>query len=469
MSLSLALDTALTSLRASQANIQVVSQNISNASDPGYSRRQVVRTSLSQATVQELSVGGVNIARVERATNNSINTSLLETTSNAALNGTQDRYLRALDDTFTLSGQQAKLSTTYTGFQRALRELSAQPESAVAQRQVLNSANELAQEVNRLASAVSQVDREILNETSTTVSDLNASLRRLQELNGQIVFGLARNSDVTVFQDSRDAELRRIAETLSVRTLERADGSVGVITPAGYTLLDGDPVQFTYNGSSVDIIGGATNVGNRLTGGKLEALLGLRENTSPATANAAPAREVVRKINEQLDLVVTSFTNSSVGPPATFAYAYNSAVANAGELPSDFFTGTNRFDFALNPALQNGTQLIKQAAAAPSADALEAAGRTFTAAGLNVTGASYGSAISSIISLFGQSKEQVKQLATLAENERKTYEKRLQQDVGVNIDEEVLQLTILQNSYQASARIVSVVQRLYDILDGIVR
>ncbi|MBX7106816.1 MAG: flagellar basal body protein, partial [Gemmataceae bacterium] len=50
MSLSSALTNALSGLRTTQAQIQVISNNVSNVDTPGYTRRQ--------ATVQEVAVDG---------------------------------------------------------------------------------------------------------------------------------------------------------------------------------------------------------------------------------------------------------------------------------------------------------------------------------------------------------------------------------------------------------------------------
>jgi flagellar hook-associated protein 1 FlgK len=44
---------------------------------------------------------------------------------------------------------------------------------------------------------------------------------------------------------------------------------------------------------------------------------------------------------------------------------------------------------------------------------------------------------------------------------------RLQSETGVNLDEELSNLTIYQNAYAASARVISIVQTMYDALMNI--
>ena len=47
-------------------------------------------------------------------------------------------------------------------------------------------------------------------------------------------------------------------------------------------------------------------------------------------------------------------------------------------------------------------------------------------------------------------------------------EQRYQQDTGVNLDEELANLQVLQNAYAASARLMTVIQTLFDTLQAAV-
>jgi flagellar hook-associated protein 1 FlgK len=45
---------------------------------------------------------------------------------------------------------------------------------------------------------------------------------------------------------------------------------------------------------------------------------------------------------------------------------------------------------------------------------------------------------------------------------------RYQSDVGVNLDEEIANLQVLQNAYAASARLLTVIDTMYDTLESAV-
>lgn len=138
------------------------------------------------------------------------------------------------------------------------------------------------------------------------------------------------------------------------------------------------------------------------------------------------------------------------------------------ELRSGFFTGTDRFNFQVNQALLDGTQQLKKNSAADVVTALNNTDRTFASAGLTISGVSYkgmmvgivGTAISNAKSVADQAKFNAESLTQT--------EQRYQADVGVNLDEEIANLQVLQNAYAASARLLTVVQQLFDTLQAAV-
>lgn len=83
------------------------------------------------------------------------------------------------------------------------------------------------------------------------------------------------------------------------------------------------------------------------------------------------------------------------------------------------------------------------------------------------------------VSLYGTTNDAINEIAnraSVAEDAQKATDDRLTDAVarrdnfsGVNVDEEMAQLTVLQNSYAASARVISAVNNLYDSLLSIVR
>jgi flagellar hook-associated protein 1 FlgK len=57
----------------------------------------------------------------------------------------------------------------------------------------------------------------------------------------------------------------------------------------------------------------------------------------------------------------------------------------------------------------------------------------------------------------------------LSSETKSLLETRFHGSTGVNIDEEIAQLQNLQTSYQATARVIQVAQRMLDALEGAIQ
>ncbi|MBK8160551.1 MAG: flagellar hook-associated protein FlgK [Rhodospirillaceae bacterium] len=188
----------------------------------------------------------------------------------------------------------------------------------------------------------------------------------------------------------------------------------------------------------------------------------------------AIASKLTTLINSDTTLGVTALAGAGalqlVGSAVDTPFSVTTLVN--GELPelkSGFFTGTDRFTFKVNQALLDGTAQLKKNSASDVVNALNSTDRTFVSAGLTVSGVSYkgmmvgiaGTAIANAKSISDQAKFNTESL--------KQTEQRYQADVGVNLDEEIANLQVLQNAYAASARLLTVIQQLFDTLQAALR
>ena len=124
-----------------------------------------------------------------------------------------------------------------------------------------------------------------------------------------------------------------------------------------------------------------------------------------------------------------------------------------------------------NPGLlYNGTSGVDPAISSSIATALTS-NTAFAAAG------NFPSGMTTTLSNYGA--QIIGQAATAAANatQNNTYQSqlqtqmqnRLQSETGVNLDQELGKLTIYQNAYGASARVISTVQNMYDALMNIMQ
>lgn len=467
MSLESALTISMSGIRAASTQLELTASNISNASVEGYTKKKTITTPAVLGSVS----GGTQVSGFTRAENTPLFTTMTKATSNASMLDTQNEYLTQVQDILgTSSSDEPNLSRYITDFVNAWTELSASPESLVCQQQVIQNGSNLADEVNRLASQVEALDRQCYAEIDSTIADLNSYLQQVQDLNSKI--GMTINTGLSAgnLQDQRDQLVLKISEITGVTVLDRPNGQIALYTASGYQLVDGSSVrQFSYDGTDVSATSNpALSLNDALSGGSLEALVKFRSDTTPTSTE--PATSVIQKLRGQLDEVVDAFTTLATTATTgedSFAGAYESAAANAGELDTDFFTGTTRIDFAVNASLLNGTAAVKSGVASEVTDAILDGTRSFSTAGLNITGASYSSYVTSVCAGFQQAAANVQTLYENAETTRAYLEEKHTNETAVNVDDELVNLVSFQNAYAASAHVMSVINTLFSKLENL--
>lgn len=569
MSLTAALNAAISGLRVNQAHVQLVSANVAHANDPTYTKKTLVREA---ASLGENQIGGALIAGYQSAVNAALRKQFESFTSRDGLNQTQLDYMSRIQTLLGASSDTAALPRLMNDFTAAWQSFQTQPESAAAQRQVISLGDQLATEVRRLSAGIDAIDSEIKADIGATTTQLNDLLAKVFEANLRIKSSDPNGSERLQLIDQRDQLVREIANLVDVRTVERENGAIALITPSGLSLLDGAPARFSFDGTHIVSLDSNIVVDKQFREGKLKALLDLRADGTAAglPASADPATEVIRKLRSQLDVIVAAFTGTAGNPP-TFAAAYNggstslrisashqttvqpgpgnpqmgtvtltgslnegdvfeitikgkvfsytatqndtnldqiaqklAALVNAdttlgvtaingiaslqlvgqtnderftvvssvnGQLPEltqGFFQGADRYTFKINAELSGGTQQLKKNAAADVVTAINSSERSFIAVGLSLTSVSYKGLVSGFIGTASANAKIVTDNAALSKETLNLTEQRYLQDTGVNLDEELANLQILQNAYAASARLMTVIQTLFDTLQAAV-
>ncbi|MDJ0685638.1 MAG: flagellar basal body rod C-terminal domain-containing protein [Alphaproteobacteria bacterium] len=178
-------------------------------------------------------------------------------------------------------------------------------------------------------------------------------------------------------------------------------------------------------------------------------------------------------------LVITDGANT---PLATLGFTTNAGVvtvegstltgeaarffeAEAGTTPTD----VSRVNFRVNDTLVSNAETVKKLVASPVIEALTENTRSISGSGISLTREDYTSLASGILVEVTRQATISSRSAERAVTLRDSLTEALRNEVGVNLDEELARLTVLQTSYAASARVLSTVDELLGILEGIVR
>ena len=144
MSLTQALATAVTGLRASQIGMSLVASNVANAETPGYVRKTPVQVATAAGAVGV----GVRVAAINRELDLYIQRQMRLESSGASYAGLRAEFYGRLQDIYGVPGAASTLETAYNDFMGSLQALSTSPESPATRSAVLNAAQVLAQQLN---------------------------------------------------------------------------------------------------------------------------------------------------------------------------------------------------------------------------------------------------------------------------------------------------------------------------------
>ena len=243
MTLANALNTALTGLRSAQVGIDVVSRNIANASTPDYTKK------VAPLMSQTLQGQGAGVARAEitREIDLRIQRELrVEQSGTERLTVIEDALSR-LDVMFGRPEDETSFAAATTRLTTSFQALADTPESVAVRQAVIDSADYLADEMNRLSDSVQAMRQEAEDEIAEGVRIVNEALSGIEELNAEIAIRIQTDRSSADLEDERDKLVNQISEQMDIMYFSRGGGELVIMTQTGRTLLDGHARELQFD------------------------------------------------------------------------------------------------------------------------------------------------------------------------------------------------------------------------------
>ena len=336
---------SVSALQAFQNAINVTSNNVANASTPGYDRESVILTEAIPQSNGSATVGaGVVVAGISRAYSqaaaNQLNTSQSSLGQLTAL----QNYSTQIDNLFgTTAGG---LSTALQSFYSAFSDVANNPTSTASRQALLGQAQSVAGSFQNASGELSTLNIDVNSRITADVTQINSIASAISTLNKQIVVGTAQNGNQPPNEllDQRDQLLSKLSQLVGVSTTTEADGALNVFVGNGQALvLQGQTTALTtvanqFNAAQLEIASSASNVviSSSITSGDLGGLLAARAQViNPALNQLGQiATAVSQTVNSQqadgLDLSGNFGANIfSVGTPLATGSAKNSDAVTA--------------------------------------------------------------------------------------------------------------------------------------------
>lgn len=229
--ISSSIELAMSGLRATQAGLDVVSQNVANAGSVGYTRRVLV----AGERVADGRSMGVDVVGASRMLDIMVQRQLRLEQAGASFTAAKASAHTSLDRMFDRPGGEGGLPALLNAFTSSLQGLANSPSSYPHRATTLAAASDLAGSLNGLARQVADLRQSTESAIGAAVAQADGLLQELAAFNVRIV--AAPGS--AALEDGRDALVDRLSTLIDIKVTGAANGALTVATTGGLQLVDG--------------------------------------------------------------------------------------------------------------------------------------------------------------------------------------------------------------------------------------
>jgi flagellar hook-associated protein 1 len=488
------LGVGLSGLEAQQIGMDTVGQNVANADTTGYDDESVqlgavgaVQYAGFDESASALPGDGVSVVGIQRLTDSYLQAqSYTEQGVQGSLTE-QQNGLQAVQQNFPEPAGNG-ISSQLTQYWQDWSTLANDPSDSSAQSTVVQDGSTLASSLNQTSSALTTLSQQTVQGIQGTLTSVNQEASQIAALNQTILQANAGNgnsgsSSVDSLEDTRDTLVSKLSTQLGVTVSNNADGSVNVYSGSEALVSGQNSQQLSLSGS-----------------GAPYSLIWSNDQTTyqPSSGQVAGMLEVVNNYvpgsQQNLDQVAQSLMGSVNNLMST-------GYDQAGNPGVPFFLGTGASDIEVNPALvanpadiganasplpagstgtnEDGT-IAAQVGELPNSQtatisvpaggwAAGASAAAWTGA-TTTTGPEADQVYNQLVTGIGQATSSVNNQVTDQQTITTNVNSALQSATGVNTDQELTNMVMYQNAYDASAKFISTVgtmlQSLITMVNG---
>ncbi|KJE34514.1 hypothetical protein UF64_15795 [Thalassospira sp. HJ] len=320
MSLTQALNTAISGLNTAQARIAITSSNISNVNTEGYSKKIAGQETL---TLDGIGAGS-QVADIYRNVNEGLVREMRGELGKAGREEARYEFFMRIQTLFGTTQSDAAISQRINDMADAFEQLGVTPDQNSPRIEAIESAIQVMESFEKLSSQLQDLRDDIDDQITDEVNTANTLLTQISELNTGIIRLKNLEQPTTELQDQRDQKLNQLSKIIDITTFSRSDGSIVVYSANGSnTLLDRSPNSLSFTqtagfepgtgGSGITLDG--EDITDTLRTGTLKGLFEMRDSEIPALNDQINelAGELRDAINEEHN------KGTSFPPPANLS------------------------------------------------------------------------------------------------------------------------------------------------------
>lgn len=481
-------EAARQALSASQTALSITSQNIANASTPGYSRQRIILTSVGPDTgsnkyiVNQTGVGqGVAISGVQQIRDNFLDVRYRSENSSSSMWDNLSSSLSQVEDVFnefssdTLTGLSGQFSTLISN----LKQMQTTPSDSNMAAVIKNSVDSICQTIKSDNSLLTALSDQIKGDLQITIDGtssagssgnggLNSTLKNISTLNQQIAVYEVSGQPANDLRDQRNVLLDQLSSQADINVIPQDNGMVSVALKNDIThmLISADNVvsklKLSVDQKTVQWQDDSSNA--NVTGGKITASLQIINGDG--TNSGANGELGIPAMQNKLNAFVTGFMTQING--IATKYPADAATGFAGG--QALLKGTDASDISLSDAWTADTALITKNY--PNLDTGTYAAQFISALKQNGTVTDNGNTYTGSLQDYSDTMTMdianrlsyVKQMSSSSDSVAKNLDQQRQSVSSVSIDEEGINIIKYQQSYNAAAKVMTVMGEMLDTL-----
>jgi flagellar hook-associated protein 1 FlgK len=455
-------------MSAQQLAVQIASQNIANADTEGYSRQRVELATTISTSFPYGNVGtGVSVQTITRARDSMLDAQYRQDSAGSTQAQTTSSALDQIQQMFG-EPSDSGLSASLDQFWSSWSDLANDPTNGAAKGAVRQAGDSVASTLNRFAAQLDAQDQTNRESANSDVSQINQLAKQVTDYNNKIIAQESTGNTANDLRDARDRLLDQLSNLTGGQTVERSNGNVAFFV-GGRMLVDGavskqmqftdgQPPQLKFTDDPQPLVG---------VGGKLGAEVDVSANQIPKVMSQLDsiAKTLVTTVN-----AIHNGATAYSGTPPVATTAGNFFSVGTGAATDPAFTARGiKLDASLNTSDKvaaaaantgNGNSDVATAMANLRDQTIPITDSTGTIVSTNSIGGFFNQAIGQLGTAAKYAQDDATVQQTLASNSQT----RRTSVSGVSTDDELVSVIQHQHSYQAAARLVSVVDEMTQTL-----
>ncbi|HWI52428.1 MAG TPA: flagellar hook-associated protein FlgK [Symbiobacteriaceae bacterium] len=456
-------------LDAARRALEVVGQNVSNATTHGYTRQEVSFAAAEPTNIIKSAGRGISDTQVLRYRDEFLDRQFR---TRSGMQGFYDSMQAQISQVEEIVGDLSEggLRTSLDQFFNAWDNLANRPSDSSARAQVVTAAVDFIDMAKSIYGELAGVRANVDEAIRGKVDEINSASREIAALNQEIMSKEVGGQTANELRDQRDRILDSMAKLAGTSTVSHNDGSVTVFLGSMPLVDRGTAFPVNAKPGAPDAYGQvtstllwnpppppATATPAPFTSGEVAGLLQVRDQIAP---------EYMNYLDNLVRSVATEVNTLHMGPAATEIAFFTDG---SGAYPF----GTTPMDIQVNQAIVSDPSQIVAAATLPAAasdgERAQSIARlrdvSFVVGNpvgtVAVKPSEYLRAVSSHLGIAVQQAQGHSEAVALQVTQADKYRQSVS---GVSLDDEMTKMIQYQQTYNAAARMMTTLDEMLDVV-----